>query len=347
MGHRHAALRAVLLLFWGAAFTTAIAEESPEGEEAGGRLDGAPVFPIHRLWEDAQKTAARWQPDWPLAIPPDSFDPVSSGIARRVTITAQAPAEYAVPEAERESPVGAESAEPTPARPPVSYTMRRDADGRLVEFPFLRNGVFYQASAQYGGGRVAGAMTFVLSPGESGESDVSTGSIEITVLTMDEGRPKTARVKTGDAFYFASFLWQAGACVEMWTDETGTPLEVLRDERIVHYDSMQNITSISSPDGAHGVTAYYNDKGPRYWTRDGTTLAFQWDETGLLIRLEDIGGSGGESASYAYTFDQNGNWTERRETRWTKLNGYFVPREGTVVTRLIEYNEPAVRRTLP
>ncbi|MDR0784519.1 MAG: hypothetical protein LBE74_01365 [Treponema sp.] len=343
MGHRHAALCAAFLFFSGAAVTTAAAAESQEGEEADGQPAGAPVFPIHRLWEDAQKNAVRWQPDWPPAIPPDSFDPVSSGKARRVTITVRDP------EAENGSPAigGAGNAELPPARSPASYTVRRDAEGRFVEFPFLRDGIFYQASMRYGRDRVVEAMTLALS---SDESDESTESIEIIVLTTDERRPKTARIKTGGASYFASFLWQADACVEMWTDETGIPLEVLRDERIFHYDSMQNITSISFPDGVNGardVSAYYNDKGPRYWTRAGTTLSFQRDETGLIIHLEDIRESGDDApqppanSSYEYAFDQNGNWTERREIRWTKLNGYLVPREGTVITRLIEYNEPA------
>jgi hypothetical protein len=336
---------------------TAVTVESQE-EETGGQLDVAPVFPIHRLWKDAKKNTARWQPDWPLAIPPDSFDPVSNGTARRVTITIQPPG---IDDAENSAPAG----ENDETHSPATYTARLDADGRLVEFPFLRDGVFHQAVARYGrdetGGRGVEAMTLTLSPGES---------IEIAVLTTDEERPVTARVKNGDAYYFASFLWRADTCVEMWTDAAGTPLEVLRDERIFHYDSMQNITFISSIDfsdsangtkitddgmnGTREVSAYYNDKGPRYWTRDGTTLSFQRDETGLLVRLADIQGSGDEASppvnsSYEYTFDQNGNWTERREIRWTTLNGYLVSSEGAMVTRHIEYNEPEsiTGQTLP
>ncbi|MDR1470401.1 MAG: hypothetical protein LBT00_14050 [Spirochaetaceae bacterium] len=359
MGHRHIAFCAAFLFFSSLAVTV----DSQEGEEADGQTDVSPVFPIHRLWQDAKKNTVRWQPDWPLAIPPDSFDPVSSGKARRVTITVQPPMIDGV---ENGASTGENAESPEPRFPSV-YTARRDADGRLVEFPFLRDGVFYQASARYGrdetDGRVIEALTLALSPDASNEPDASTesiGPIEIVLLKTDEGRPVTARIKTGDASYFASFLWRADTCVEMWTDETGVPLEVLRDERIFHYDSMQNITFIRSadspdfidltndgaPGGTREVSARYNDKGPRYWTRDGTTLSFQRDETGLIVRLADIQEKGADTpqppinSSYAYTFDQNGNWTERREIRWTKLNGYLVPSEGTVVTRLIEYAAP-------
>jgi hypothetical protein len=240
----------------------------------------------------------------------------------------------------------AEAPEPPPL---ASYTARRDANGRLVEFPFLRNGVFQQVALRYGrdenGEQVVTAMTLTFSPGET---------IEITVLTMDEGRPVTARIKAGDAFYFASFLWQAGDCVEMWTDEAGVPLEVLHDERIFHYDGMKNVTFIGygglsgeGTDGVREVSAYYNEKGPRYWTRDGMTFAFRRDETGLLTGLADItdgadtredgDGPPAVNSTYAYAFDRNGNWTERRETRWSRLNEYLVPSEGAVITRLIEY----------
>jgi hypothetical protein len=354
MGNRYIVLCAALLFFLGVAVTV----ESQEGEEAEGQPNRMPVFPIHRLWKDAEKNTTRWQPDWPLDIPPDSFDPVSSGKARGVSIMVENPGtditENSASAGETaESSVSAASPEP---RVPAVYTARLDADGRLVEFPFLRDGVFYQASAQYGRDdtdgqddeRVIKAMTLALSPDESAE---------IAVLATDEGRPVTARIKAGETYYFASFLWQADTCVEMWTDEAGVPLAVLRDERIFHYDSMQNITFISSADsgnsadssnatddGAGGireVSARYNDKGPRYWTRDGTTLSFQRDETGLLVSLEDIQRNKDDTppvnSRYEYAFDQNGNWTERREIRWTTLNGYLVPSEGAVITRLIEY----------
>ncbi|MDR0639111.1 MAG: hypothetical protein LBG27_09500 [Spirochaetaceae bacterium] len=342
MGYRYAALCAAFLFFSGAVFA-----QSLDGEEADGQADVSPVFPIHRLWKDAEKNVVRWQPDWPLDIPPDSFDPVSNGKARRVTITVQTPAidgtENGTSAGGNAKPLAADaSAESAKPSSPIVYTARLDANGRLVEFPFLRDGVFYQAATRYGrdkaGAPVIEAMTLALSPDEA---------IEIAVLTTDEGRPVTARIKTGAAYYFASFLWRAETCVEMWTDEAGVPLEVLRDTRIFHYDSMQNITFISftdsaneGTDGAYEVSARYNDKGPRYWTRDGTTLSFQRDETGLLVRLTDIRRDETSqppiNSSYAYTFDQNGNWTERREIRWTKLNGYLVSSEGVVIKRLIE-----------
>jgi hypothetical protein len=360
MGNRYIARYAAIFFLAGAAIAAGQSQNGlnglngNEGDETDGR-NTVPVIPIHRLWEEAGKNAVRWQPDWPLAIPPDSFEPLRSGEARLVTITVETAGDDDAGNGEGAegsaepgtlSPPGlaAESADDgdSPDLPvsPALYTARLNPDGSLAEFPFLQDGVFYQVSAEYGHAGVVTALTLILSPEES---------IEITILRTDEGWPTAARIKTGGAYYFASFLWTGKGtdkrtgktCVEMWMDETGVPLAVFRDERVFHFDSMGNITFIG--DGTRAVSARYNDKGARYWTQDGVTRSFQRDETGLVVRLTDIQEDGNETAqppihyTYAYTFDQNGNWTERREIRWTALNDYLVPSKGTVVKRLIDY----------
>jgi hypothetical protein len=349
MGNRYIARYVAIFFLTGAAIAAGQSLNGLNGNE-GDETDGGnavPVIPIHRLWEDAGKNAVRWQPDWPLAIPPDSFDPVHSGEARLVTITVETAGDD-----DAENGEGAEgSAEPAALSPPgqsaesaesgaspdfpvspALYTARLNPDGGLAEFPFLQDGVFYQVFAEYDHAGVVTALTLVRSPEES---------IEITILRTDEGRPTAARIKTGGAYYFASFFWTGKTCVEMWMDEAGVPLTVFRDERVCHSDSMGNITFIG--DGTRVASARYNDKGARYWTRDGATRSFQRDETGLVVSLTDIEEDGNETTqppvhyTYAYTFDQNGNWTERREIRWTALNDYLVPSKGTVVKRLIDY----------
>jgi hypothetical protein len=329
------------------------AQEPVSGENSD---SGPAVFPIHRLWLSSEKNALSWQPDWPLDVPPDSFDPVTKGRARRVTVTITAAADEpddtnATNGTEgtggREGGInrgvnGAENGleEPVPeSTPSAEYTVRLSPDDRLVEFPFLLGGVFHQVSARYDRRGVVKAMTLGLSPEEP---------VEITFLQTDEGRPITARIKAGGSYYFASFRWLADTCIEMWTDENGVPLEVLHDERTFHYDSMQNITYIN--DGTDEVSARYNDKGARYWTKAEGAFSFQRDETGLIVRLtgvQKIGKNDDENGnenddeapvnySYEYTFDRNGNWTERREIRWSEMNGYLVPSPGTVVNRIIE-----------
>jgi hypothetical protein len=343
MGIRYCAIFSAILLFFGIAL---VAQDTADAEDADGENTSF-FFPIHRLWQAAQGGAIRWQPDWPLAIPPDSFDPAANGNARRVIVTVTAvsdgpsEAENAenAAEANPELPTLSVDSEPTESAPlSVEYTVRLGPDGRLMAFPFLLNGSFYQASVLYDRRGAVETMTLAVSHGES---------IEIAILQIDdqtdENRPLTARIKTGDTYYFASFRWTAGTCVELWTDETGLPLEIFTDERIFHYDSMRNTTLIN--DGTSEVSARYNGSGVRYWTTAGNELSFQRDETGLIIRLsgvqktvpEDAAGEPPVNYSYEYQFDQNGNWTERREIRWLEMKGYLVPAQGTLVTRFIDY----------
>jgi hypothetical protein len=337
MGIRYCAIFSVILLFFSIAL---VAQDTVDAD--GGNTSF--FFPIHRLWQAAQGGAIRWQPDWPLAIPPDSFDPAANSNARRVIVTVAAVSDGP---SEAENATGANSelsalsvdSEPTESAPlSVEYTLRLDTDGRFMEFPFLLNGSFYQASVLYDRRGAVETMTLAVSPEES---------IEITILQIDEqtdkNRPLTARIRTGGIYYFASFRWTAGACVELWTDETGLPLEIFTDERIFHYDSMRNTTLIN--DGMSEVSARYNGSGVRYWTTAGNELSFQRDETGLIIRLsgvqktvpEDAAGEPPVNYSYEYQFDENGNWTERREIRWLEMKGYLVPAQGTLVTRFIDY----------
>jgi hypothetical protein len=329
MGNRYCAVVAAGLLFFGMNLAAQEAANADGGE-------AAPFFPVHRLWQNAH--GIRWQPDWPLDIPPDSFDPVAKGTARRVTVTVAA-GNGKIPDAENAGddypersalPVDPGTESPAPS---VEYTARLDPDGRLAAFPFLLNGTFYQAFVEYDRQGTIETMMLTVSP---------EGSTEITFLETDEGRPITARIKAGDTYYFASFRWIGDACVELWTDETGTPLEIFRNERIFHYDSMRNITLIN--DGASEVSALYNANGVRYWTTADRELSFQRDETGLIVRMTEVQKSTPQDAaqepsinySYEYQFDQNGNWTERREIRWLEMKGYLAPSPGTLVTRLID-----------
>jgi hypothetical protein len=348
MANRYHAGFAAVLFFCGTALA---AQEFADG-------GAAPFFfPVHRLWQDARGGAVRWQPDWPLEMPPDSFEPVATGRARRVTVavTAVLDGPPQTENAENAAGAGLESSGLSPgsgpdaeraenAALPAEYTARLDSDGRFTAFPFLLNGVFHQASARYGRGGMIEAMTLAVSPEES---------VEIVFLETVEGgdgriggaaaayRTVVARIKTAGAYYFVSFRWEAGGCVELWTDEAGTPLGILRDERVLHYDSMGNRTFMD--DGASSVSARYNMAGVRYWSTAQSELFFQRDGSGLIVRLTDVQESAPDAAvppvnfSYDYRFDENGAWTERREVRWVETQGYLVPAPGTLVTRVIDY----------
>jgi hypothetical protein len=353
------------------------AAQNAETAENAGEQKALPLFPIHRLWEAAREGDLRWRPDWPPAVPPDSFAPLADG-ARRVTITITGigreeardtqNAQVAAQTAAQERAQAGGDGEGDDGAPPAEYTARRDADGRLTAFPFLRDGVFTQAEVRYDRNREIAVLTLaaaIAADGEAaGEDGASPGgeAVEVTLLETVNGLPRIARIASGGAFYFAAFTWTAGAaageygeCIEMWTDEAGAPLAILSGGPTLYHDSMRNITAVSG--GGIDVSARYHEKGVRYWNSGGKELAFQRDERGLVVRLTeaqsvpagspplpDNGPETGEPSfeppvnySYEYTFDRNGTWIERREIRWTPLHGFLAPSAGDVVTRVIDY----------
>jgi hypothetical protein len=325
-------------------------------ESAGEDGQGVPLpFPIHRLWQEAREGTTRWNPGWPLDFPPDSFDPVPDG-AREITVTITAPAPPPdtggvsagqPPKPAAQTGRSVENSADSEAVPPIEYVVQRDTEGHRTAFPFLLDGMFYQAGARYDRENTIEQLTLAASPEET---------IEIDFLQTESGLPVTARIKADDTYYFAAFSWAAGQCVELWTDEAGTPLAVLRETRTLHYDSMSNTTRIA--DSQTETTARYQGAGARYWTRKGTLVTLQRDERGLIVRLtahptavpvepqtRETDGTAMDEAldaplnySYEYQFDENGNWIERREIRWTEMDGYLVPSDGAVARRVIAYN---------
>jgi YD repeat-containing protein len=127
------------------------------------------------------------------------------------------------------------------------------------------------------------------------------------------------------------------------------------------YDSFGNISAIESPRG-NFTAVYVQPHRPRYWqTVVGATrwhYTLQWDDAGHLTRLTGVAGpvvvEAGDGLTeatvphtsdtnvevdlrYDYTFDERGNWVERRETRMIRRLGVLVPSAGATVKRNIEY----------
>ena len=98
------------------------------GEAVPGTVSGGGAFfPLSPLIEAALSGSLLWHPDWPLAIPPDSFEPARQpGVS--VTLTLEAVQETG-------DPVSTE------------FWYSRDSGGRLTGFPYFINGVFCQAQA--------------------------------------------------------------------------------------------------------------------------------------------------------------------------------------------------------
>jgi hypothetical protein len=203
--------------------------------------------------------------------------------------------------------------------PPLTFELSKDANGRLLAFPFLVDGQFYQAEVKYSGtqigvikvggnGMPASEVTFIEYRNElpylARIAAESTGNEEITANTTDaaSGAASSAASSAaspdraenpGVVYSFAAFKWFSDECIELWTTAEGLPLAVFGGADMFHYDSMNNITYIK--DEKTETSAVYNARGVRYWKKDGTQYEFQRDGHGLITRLVEIPVEGGEA----------------------------------------------------
>jgi YD repeat-containing protein len=321
-----------------------------------GDLSGTGDAPVSA---DALRRAALgrdlvWRPDWPLALPPDAFTPLSDPSVRAVTLSLEG----------------------------EEYRARRGEAGYFDLFPVYLEGGFSQAALNGGlqGIRVSGK------PGEN--------SLDMEPLRFnEEALPGLVRIRRGGEVYFTVLEYGLNRVSETWYDREGGALRVIttrfpgpaelrvtdlkggpeKSERY-DYDSSGNITEINSSRG--NFTALYDrNNRPRYWERhpaeppegapsgggedpadpaagpnpapipdpaagpgpDEAEGAFtlQWDEAGFLVRI--TGPAGAADYRYEYTLDERGNWTERREIRMVPRAGFLAPVLGTTVNRVIEY----------
>jgi YD repeat-containing protein len=221
-------------------FTALSALPGEEGPDSG-------LFPLSLLLDAAVSGEPPWRPDWPAAIPPDSFA-LASGRAAALTLVL--PAGYlnavsgdsASGDSPSEDPGGAEAgtakgetgaaagaagmAENEGAAGDgagaaddeegvVEYRLVRDASGRFVEFPFFVNGALYQATAEYEGFGTMEAKKITL------DNPVAPDPWEFEFLEYRQGAPALARISHGGAWYFVAPEYLDTGTNETWYDAEG------------------------------------------------------------------------------------------------------------------------------
>jgi hypothetical protein len=347
---------------------------APAGEAVPETVSGRDAFfPLVPLIETALVGDFLWHPNWPLVIPPDSFEPVhQAGVF--ITLTLEA---------------ARETDDPVPAE----FWYSRDSTGRLTNFPYFINGVFCQVQAFFD--RQDGVLRGirVISEGDPWE-------IEFT--RHDGGLPLLGRVAQSGIYSFAVFQYLGREITESWFDEAGNALGLVslkyrnlngrsrlaaleirstaagdaaaqnaetggtsaentapKGSAAVEtmalttydYDSAGKLSGVSAPEGNYA--ALYTKEGRlRYWGKPGGSYTLQWDERGLLTRLTGTAtaasGDGPESAGqareeidvrYEYTFDAQKNWTERQEFPLIRRFGVLVPGPGLLVRRTVTYGD--------
>ncbi|MFP3089142.1 hypothetical protein LQZ21_02305 [Treponema sp. TIM-1] len=314
--------------------------EPPEESEVSG--DEPVFFPIYALLSALDAPDIRWQPDWPVAMPPDAFV-VENGRPRSITLTLDS----------------------------ASWRVTRNRDELFTDFPFLFQGNFIQVR------RVLGASGNI----QELIIEDTDRPWNIEFLDGDDPALLVMRITQGEEVFFGVVQNALTGDMETWYDRNGNPLAVCTylfnrpgsgiltmqnqytDGEIQieqHQNSFGNISEINSPLGRFSA-GYTKDGRPRYWERrllrpmpadvEGEepvlsefhqSYAFQWNEGGFLVRLTGTPGPDETDPvdfRYDYTLDERGNWIERREIRMIPRFGILVPSPGARIIRTIEYGE--------
>ena len=307
-----------------------------EGQNAEG------FFPLALILEEAQYAGNGheswlWRPDWPLELPPDLFR-AESGEYSKLSIEIE----------------------------DLGFIIECGPDGRLEEFPFMLGGRVAWISINYDESRKIRKMILAFSPNDK--------SWEMEFLEYKDSFPSLVRASHGDAWYFISLSKGGDTIMETWYDEEGNMLtsygysltDIGHNRRIRNfrdysqtgavteyfYDSRCLLSDITGQDGDFSVLYYRNDL-PRYWERRPRNpvslisdpvgkFSFQWDRNDLLLRIVRVDEDSAETDSpaeyrYEYSFDEAGNWTERREIRMFRRLGLLVPSPGMTIRRVVEY----------
>jgi YD repeat-containing protein len=287
------------------------AHNAPAAEDTAPGDASGDLFSLSALIDAALSGDLLWYPDWPLAIPPDSFIPArqtNQGVSITLTLgTPQAADQGAgdaqVTEGDAVQPTSLRSRTEGTHAVPVEFWYTKEpgsqvSRGRLINFPYFINGVFCQVQAFFTGQNGTLASMRVLGEGDPWE-------IEFT--RFNAGLPLMGRVSRGGSYSFVVFQYLDRETTETWYDEGGGALgffslkyrdlngrrrlvsmENRSDETVVvtayDYDSAGNISGISAPEGSYA--ALYTAEGRlRYWEKPGASYTLQWDEKGFLVSL--------------------------------------------------------------
>jgi hypothetical protein len=336
-------------------FSFPLSGEAETPEEPQAPEEGPVFFPVNALLAALRAPDLRWQPDWPLIMPPDAFV-VGQGRPRSITLILDS----------------------------GELRMTRNRDTVPTDFPFWFQGNFIQVHVVLG--ETGTPRELIM--------DDALRSWHIEFLEGDDSPLCITRITQGEEVFFGAIqrgppVPQVSAGdIETWYDREGQALVIFTylpgtsgerpgfryiknqndagetEVTTYYHDGFGNISGIDSPLGSFSA-GYIREGRPRYGerriliqpapaTEEGEepapsefyqSYAFQWDERGFLVRITGTpgtgtGGSGDEDPvdfRYDYTLDEQGNWIERREIRMIPRFGMLIPRPGSRITRTIVY----------
>ena len=306
-----------LLIFFLLITIPAFSQET-EGED--GQTDECNFFLIPVL-EAVFSGNPRWSPDWPSDIPPDGFFlPPGNSPLRALELS----------------------------NGDETFTLSRDREGRLLEFPFFYKGGCAKVKTKYS---TSGALqTMNISFKNLSAQDEETWDITFPPDFFPYSRLSPGgsfpvlRVSTGDSDFFVFIFESPIFLTETWYDSGGNMLVFckasvdaengawrIRSLQIYgesgirfedrFFDSFGNITEVHYfSDGSEDrkILALYRDSMPTYWRSDDFVYDMQWDARSVLTIIKAWDASGGLDTEYRYKYDMDafGNWIRREETAY-------------------------------
>jgi len=322
---------ALLILF----LLIAVPAFSQETEGEDGQTDERNFF-LLPVFETIFSGSLRWNPCWPTDIPPDGFS---------------------LP----------------PGNPPFivlelsngndTFVLRRDSEGRLLEFPFFYEDGYANIKIGYSSSGALQTMNIsfnkISAQEEESESDEEeTWDIVFPAdfLPYSELSPggsfPVIRVSSGDSDSFVFIFESPLFLTETWYDSGGNMLVFCKasvnlekgawqirslqihgesgvriEDRF--FDSFGNITEIRFFSGGseeRRVLALYRDRMPVYWQRDDFIYDLQWDTRGVLTVIQAWDETGSFDTEYRYRYvDLSGIWVRREEAAYRGQYDLLTP----------------------
>jgi hypothetical protein len=271
-----------------------------------------------------------WNPEWPSAVPPDGF---------LIKNTKSQPSIIEL------------------YNGTVNFSVKRNAQGRLAEFPFfLSDGyavvqVIYNETAlrrvnitkfSYASDEETSPsqeMTLIINfpPEFLPYSELSLGGVFPVLNVMADDTPYFVFIFESPLFLSETWFNADGDMVLFSKAETIVDkgewriktLQIHNDSGIYfidyYHDSYGNVTEIRSDDRV--ISAFYRENLPRYKTGNDLRYEYHWDTQGILTAVKGLAGNDFLFAEYRYGYDQDttGNWVSRRETAYVNQYELMAP----------------------
>jgi hypothetical protein len=289
-------------------------------------------FYLIPLLEAAFSGDAYWRPDWPQDIPPDGFS------------------------LQRKNEVPEEIELFNNAN---KFIIKRDSEGRLVEFPFFMAEGYIKVKAVYSDTGALQTMNASLSSGlvpvelQAAETEEKIWNIEFPADFIPYGDYSPggsfppAKIGRGGSVFYVFFFESPDFFTATWYDSEGNFLsfcKALVDRnkpassctwRIrslqIHglvsprfedyfFDSDGNITEVRLSEKS--FQAIYQNGRPRYWRyQDGLQYELHWNTQGILTSIKTVD----TEYRYEYERDTSGNWIKRLETAYRTQSDLLIP----------------------